>query len=192
MGTCPYGALFAASLTHKQPPFAIYLFPVAHASSEVKVEITLFGVATANYSAVITALTRAFAGGIGPQRQRYRLDAIQCVRSNGELELLSNHGQAVSAVQNVQPDALVAGPPISRGDPSITIHLLSPTRLKDGERLLKKAEPVLFPVLVKRIVSRLKQVYELNTDAYLPLSMEDSAEVSLIDDKTKWIDVRDV
>ena len=187
---CPYGLLFAASLTPR-PPFALY----AAAEGGTPLEITLLGPAWRLYPWVLAAITQAFRLGLGKERRSWELEAVSRVRPDRGRELLCG-GDLTQLSAALAPDVLgLALEPFLAPQP-IEIDLLSPVRFLHGGRLLPGRAPVPFEVLIARILDRFQGVFgdgasEMLHPAIRSAIETEAARVPLLADETEWREVKD-
>jgi hypothetical protein len=77
---------------------------------------------------------------------------------------------------------------------SVTVDLLSPCRLKTDQRLLRRG-PIPLDVLVARILDRYRDLYGDASGLLRPdirrIVLDEAAQVPLLTDGTRWIDVHD-
>lgn len=194
---CPYGVLYAQSRT-RRPPFALFV-PAASSEEgtsprERMVEMTLFGPGTSIVAWMLKTLQDALASGLGPQRARYRIKRVTRVRRNGAEELAAADLKTLPAV--VEPDLLNLHAEHSPPAGPVIVELLSPTRLKQNNRLLKGSEPIPLSVLVGRTFGRFRDLYGETASDVLRKEIRESLlreadEVQLIANDTRWIEIPD-
>lgn len=153
--TCPYGLLFAASLTAR-PPYSLYV----PASSDggrgsSQVEITLYGPAWPLYPWVLATLAEAFHSGLGKARQTWTIEEVYRVTPDRRPERLVERDLA-GLPPTLQPDLLSLGIEPSLAPEPVVVHLLSPARLVRDGRLLPGHEPVPFDLLIARTLDRFR------------------------------------
>lgn len=108
---------------------------------------------------------------------RSRLDAAFLLPGTGSLYLSQIEGS----------------PPASE---AVEVRLLSPARLIQDGRLLPGGDPVPFPLLIARILDRIQGVFgaaaaNLITGTARAGLEAAAAEVPMLQDETRWIEVRD-
>lgn len=189
---CPYGVLFAESLTAR-PPFALFVPDRGTSAPGLEVELTLFGPATGFYAWALRALARALLGGVGPQRVRFSVGGVERVAPDGAHATLC--GPDLTALPaDLAPDLLATHLDPFLAPAPVTIDLLSPCRLKTGQRLLGQG-PIPFDVLVARILDRYRDLYGEASELLRPdirrIVLDEAAQVPLLADATRWVEVHD-
>lgn len=191
---CPYGVLYAASLSGR-PPFALYLWPAQEGADCRRLEITLFREACALYCWAIGAFGRALRKGLGRERRPWLPAGVDRVRTDRSLERIcgSDLPGLPSKLTFDELDALDWPAPL-RGP--VTVHLLGPTRLVHDGHLLKGDDPVPFSILLARCLDRLQGVFGPDAADLLGpemrREMEDaSAEVPILRHNVRWREVPD-
>jgi len=190
---CPYGVLFAASLT-RRPPFSLSV-PEGNGHSVELVEITLYGPAWRSYAWVLRALElglsrvgfRTRAGDergvlrrVGPDRRRHDL-------AGADLRALP--ADLAPDLLGLTPEPFVAPRPV-------VVELLSPTQLVSGGEPLARDEPVPFDVLVKSTLDRFAGLYGDGASPVLapeirPTVEAEAAEVPLLEQDLREVEVSD-
>jgi hypothetical protein len=188
---CPYGILFAASLTPR-PPFALYAMEEAGATL---LELTLFGPAWRLYPWALAAIAQAFRLGLGKERRPWELDAVSRVRPDRGREALCG-GDLTRLSAALAPDVLgLALEPFLAPQP-VEVDLLSPARLLQGGHLLPGRAPVPFGLLVARILDRFQGLFGDSASEVLHPAIRsaieaEAAQVQLLFDETEWREVKD-
>lgn len=185
--SCPYGVLFAASRSDR-PPFALYVPPVEADTPVERLEVTLLGPACEQATAVVHALGRALAVGLGQKRRSF---ALWRVLRQGEMVC----GADLAELPAVIDPEFLGEPtlePTAAG--AVEVRLLSPLRLKRDGRLLKGDGPVTLAELCARVLERWEAVDaaeapvpELGHDELLAAA----EPASLIESEIRWVEERD-
>jgi hypothetical protein len=192
---CPYGILFAASLTGR-PPYAVHVPPGGGGSEgPARIEVTLYGPAWQLYSWALTALQRAFRDGLGKSRQGWEIEVVFRTRLEGGRERLAG-GDLSHLPPTLRPDLLGLGLEPYLAVREVAIDLLSPARLLRDGRLLGGAERLPFDLLIARILDRFASLYgDGASDILRPeirsVVESEAAAVPLLTDETRWHEVRD-
>lgn len=192
--TCPYGVLFAASLTPR-PPYALFVPPGAENGAAGSVELTLFGSAWRLYPWALGALATALRNGVGKKRRSWRVKAVLRVPPGQPPEPLATSGLA-RLPPDLAPDLLnLALEPYLAPQP-VTVLFLSPARLLRDGRLLPGREPVPFELLIARILDRFAGLYGSEASEVLRPEIRaaieaEAARVPVVEDGTRWLEVRD-
>lgn len=182
---CPYGALFAASLT-RRPPFALYVPDGLDATGAVTIEITLYGPAWRLYAWTVGALVSAL-GSLG-----LRLLQVRRVHPDRRREELAGV-DVTDLPADLAPDLLALAPEPFIAARPVAVELLSPTLLLSGGTPLRSDEPVPFDVLVKSTFDRFAGLYG---DAASPVLAREvrstveaeAAKVPLVDGRVRAAD----
>ncbi len=186
---CPYGLLFAASLTAR-PPFALYV-PVSPARGQTVLELTLFGPAVSLFAWTVDAVVRALASGIGSRRVPYRVVSVTRLHADGSATQLSA-GSAAMAPRLV-PDSLPLCEAIDPHSP-VLVEFLSPTRLTvDGRLLMGGGAPPL-AIVVARILDRFRDLFgeeALGARAWRRGIVALAQSVDVVVDEVEWMEVDD-
>ena len=192
--SCPYGVLFAASLTSR-PPFALYVEPALETNAAIPIEITLYGPAVRFLPWLGMALGRALREGAGRDRVRARMAAVGRVRPVGVVEAFRSADPADWPAR-VVPDLVHGGVQALTTFRFVTVLMRSPTRLLRDGRLVREPEDVSLDLLLARILGRYADLYGvgsnelLEPDTRAALLAEASALAPLDWDAT-WLEVRD-
>jgi hypothetical protein len=154
---CPYGVLFATSLT-RRPPFALYVPAAGGSPGAVTAEVTLYGPAWRHYAWLLSALDRALQqvtprGLPGPH-----LAAVRRIRPERAAELLCGPDLAALPA-DLAPDLLGLTPEPFVAPRPVAVELLSPTHLLTRGEPLPRDRPVPFEVLVKSTLDRFAGLY---------------------------------
>jgi len=154
---CPYGALFAASLT-RRPPFALYVPERPSDGGPTMVEVTLYGPAWRHYPWVLSALGRCL-GENGPRDlSGLRLGTVRRIRPDRGEEALSS-GDLTNLPADLSPDVLGLAPEVFVAPRPVAVELLSPTHLLRKGRSIPREQPVPFEILVKSTLDRFAGLY---------------------------------
>ncbi len=193
--SCPYGVLYAASASAR-PPFALYLLPNRSPDTSTRrLELTLYGPSTELYPWALSALEQAFRAGLGKAREPWRIRKILRVEPNRQSRPICGPDLR-QLPPALEPDQLTLTADRYLAPQPIEVRLLSPTRLIRDGRLLPPQTPVPFEVLVARSFDRFRGLYgDAASDLLRPAvrrSIEaDAARVPLLQDRTRWIEVKD-
>jgi len=191
---CPYGVLFAASLTPR-PPYAMFVPPGEGAGESARVEITLFGPAWRLYPWALGALASALRHGVGKERRSWLVEEVQRIHTDRRPEPLAG-GDLARLPPDLAPDLLnLALEPYLAPQP-VTVLFLSPARLLRDGRLLPGREPVPFHLLIARILDRFAGLYGPEASEALRPEIRgaieaEAARVPVIEDDTRWLEVPD-
>ena len=154
---CPYGVLFAASLT-RRPPFAVYVPETRGGGDPTVVEITLYGPAWHHYAWVLAGLGRCL-GGDGPRDLAgLRLGTIRRLRPDRGNEALAK-GDLTRVPADLTPDLLGLAPEVFVAPRPVAVELLSPTHLLSKGKPIPRERPVPFEILVKSTLDRFSGLY---------------------------------
>jgi len=189
---CPYGVLFAGSLTGR-PPFALFV-PLRHAGPVVPVELTLFGPAVRVFAWAIEAVVTALAAGVGALRRPYRVIRVEAIHADGARTTLCQDGTPLPTC--FSPETLVVSDESVDAETPVIVDFLSPTRLKTGGRLLMGPGAPPFAVLVARILDRYRDLFGDGADPLVPRSLRGptfalAARIEAIYDEVEWVEVDD-
>lgn len=187
---CPYGVLFAASLT-RRPPFALYVPEGDVSGAAVTAELTLYGPAWRLYAWALRALDLAL-GRLGPgEAPGLRLAAVRRVRPDRGGEDLA--GARLAALPaDLAPDLLGLAPEPFVAPRPVAVELLSPTHLLSRGKPLPRDEPVPFEVLVKSTLDRFAGLYGDGASPVLdpevrPTLEAEAAEVPLLEQDLRGV-----
>jgi hypothetical protein len=202
-GCCPYGVLFAASLTVR-PPYTLYLHRPPGAGAALFLEITLLGPAWRMYPWVARALEAALLRGVDKDRRKWEIQSVFRSGAGRERHRLCG-GDLAALPMALEPDRLappsawvaaeVGGVP-SPATGRVQVDLLSPTRLIADSRLLADGEPVPFRLLVARTFGRYYDLFGQPADwaaerARLQQWVQEAEAVPLLEDRTRRRRVND-
>ncbi len=154
---CPYGVLFAASLT-RRPPFALYVPETRSESEPVGVEITLYGPAWRHYAWTLAGLHRSFAPNGPRDLAGFRFGAVRRVRADREADTLSAGGLGALPA-DLAPDLLGLAPEPFVAPRPVAVELLSATHLLVKGKPIPRDRPVPFEILVKSTLDRFAGLY---------------------------------
>jgi len=190
---CPYGVLFAASRTRRRPPFALFVPPLN--GSVAAVELTLFWPACSAYAWALRAFDDALRRGLGKQRRPWAIQEVWRTDLDGERERLC--GSALVALPASLPPSrlqLASGSYIA--PTPVQVVLRSPARFLRQGKLLKGWEPVLFEVLLARILDRFQDLFTASAEKLLDSRLRtqieaEASRVPLLVNETRWEEVRD-
>lgn len=191
---CPYGVLFAGSLT-KRPPFALFLPPPGDEGETDGLELTLYGKGWRHYAWSLLSLQRAFIQGLGKERREWEITEILRVSTDRRCERLCG-GDLSALPATLAPDLLgLAIEPYLAPQP-VEVTLLSPTRLLDDGKLLPGHASVPFKLLVARVLDRFRGLYGDDASEILHPGIREVIEaqaeqVGLLVDETEWLEVAD-
>ena len=190
---CPYGVLFAASLSPR-PPFALHV-PAEAGEEAAQIELTLLGDAWRFYPWAVSAVQQALAGGLGKERRPWLLESIARVRPDGGIEELCG-GEIAALPTDLEPDLLgLAVEPFVAAQP-VTVDFVSPVRLIEDGHLVRDGKPVTLGLLVARILDRFAGLFgEASSEVLRPeirAAVEsEAARVPTLADETEWVEVKD-
>jgi|HubBroStandDraft_3_1064219.scaffolds.fasta_scaffold03548_4 hypothetical protein len=210
---CPYGVLFAASLT-RRPPYAVYVpaggggepgaavDPGAGAAAAdgrggagARLEITLYGPAWQLHAWVLASLQEALRRGVGKARQSWEVEEVTRRRPEGApVRLAGGDLRALPAA--LRPDLLGLALEPYLAVREVAVELLSPARLLRDGRLVGGAERVPFDLLIARILDRFASLYGEGASEILRPEIRsvveaEAASVPLLADDSSWVEVRD-
>ena len=155
-GECPYGVLFASSLT-RRPPFALYV-PESGSGEPVRAELTLYGPAWRCYAWVLSGLEQSLERVTPPGRPGLRLAGVRRVRPDRRAEPIAGGGLA-GLPADLGPDLLGLAPEPFVAPRPVAVELLSPTHLLLKGKPLPRDLPVPFEILVKSTLDRFAGLY---------------------------------
>jgi hypothetical protein len=191
--SCPYGILFAKSLTTRAP-FALYLKSTSTGElNAITLEVTLYGPAVSLYPWVLAAFCHTFDKGLGAEPLRYALVGVEKAKTGNEHFTWGEYLMGTPSSPILPSMLNFAAGPRDQQLP-IAIHLLSTTRIADGQRLLKQDCAISFDVLVARILDRYHDLYgsesapAIEGRSYQEL-IEQAKGVPLLKDQSKWLNV---
>lgn len=180
---CPYGVLFAASLT-RRPPFAVFV--PGEDGERDEFEITLYGPAWRFYPWVLAALRTALCqtpaaweivgiARVHPDRTEERL-------CDGDLEALP---------ATLGPDLLALTTEPFLASQEVVVEFLSPTFLLSGGKPIPRGKPVGFQILVKSVLDRFQGLYgdgasEILRQEIRSVLEEEAAQVPLLSQEITW------
>jgi hypothetical protein len=190
---CPYGVLFAASLS-RRPPFAIHVAREEKGPGR-RLELTLAGPAWRFYPWGVAALARAFDLGLAKERRRWRVEGVSRLRPDRGEEALCG-ADLTRLPATLAPDALGLGLEPFLAPQPVEVRLLSPARLLHEGRLLPGRTPVPFAVLVARVLDRFAGLFGEGASEILRPGIRatveaEAARVPLLVDETGWVEVKD-
>lgn len=191
---CPYGVVFAASLT-RRPPYAFHVFTGDNRAGGARIELTLFGPAWRIYSWILVAIGEALRRGVGKVRRPWRVERVARIRPDGRAEPIAGPSSA-GLIPDLAPDHLDPTPAPGAAPGPVTVQFLSPARLLRDGRLLPGREPVPFGLLIARILDRFADLYGPDASEVLAPEIRrvieaDASAVPQIEDDTRWFEVRD-
>lgn len=194
-GACPYGVLYASSLTGR-PPFALYVPPVnaSSAAGPRILELTLLGPAWRLYSWALAALQRALQNGLGRDRQPWQIVRIDRVAPDRSGRRLCDNGlHRLPSLLEPDTFGLVSRRYLS--PQPVEVRLLSPTRLICDGKLVRGNGDVPFQLLIARILDRFQGIFGDSTPLLRPETRQaiesQAARVSLLESQVQWIEVPD-
>lgn len=190
---CPYGVLFAASLTGR-PPFSLFLPRPADSEPGI-LEITLYGKGSGFYAWALLALQHALRQGLGKKRRRWEIAEILRVLPDRRGERLCG-GDLSALPSRLAPDLLGLAIEPYLAPQQVEVTLLSPTRLLDDGKLVPGHAPVPFKLLVARVLDRFRGLYGDDASEILNPGIREvieaqAGEVRLLADETDWHEVAD-
>ncbi len=191
--SCPYGVLFAGSLSGR-PPFALHI-PDHGSESSGLIEVSLFGPGWRSYPWLLSALQRALAGGLGKARRRWEIEQVLRVDPDRGRQPLCD-GDLSTLSPTVPPAELELSVEQYIAPRRVAVELLSPTRLLRDGKLVRGGAPVFFELLIARILDRFRGLYgatpsELLRPQVRAVIESEAARVPLISDQTRWVEVAD-
>lgn len=181
---CPYGVLYAGSLT-RRPPFALYAHQGGPApAAEARLELTLYGPAWRDHAWVLWGLQAALAERVG-KGGGWRIAGVARVRPNRLSEPLAG-ADLRNLPADLQPDLLGLSPEPFLAPAPIEIRLLSPTKLLLDGRPVPRNEPIPFGLLVKSTLDRFEALYGPEASPVLTKEIRavveaEAAKVELLD-----------
>lgn len=169
---CVYPALFepapppdsTALSTHQDVPLGVILRlpsqPQAHytVGDTLTFGLVLVGAPVRHLSYLVAAVEHLGQSGLGPERVRFRLEQVLAHQPHQEpqpvyMAGLMYRAQAAFTAQQLQSDPTVdPTAPIS----TLTLHFLTPTRLKYAEKFIHDAPP--FHVLIRTLLRRVSSL----------------------------------
>jgi hypothetical protein len=181
---CPYGVLFAASLT-RRPPYALYLCEPEERGADSTLEITLYGPAWRDYAWILAVLQGALEGA-------RPVTAVHRVRPDRSRDRLSA-GLLTELPADLKPDLLTPAPEPFVAPKPVAVELLSPTKLLSQGKPIPRDEPVPFEVLIKSTLDRFAGLYGAGASEVLAKPIRstlesEAARVPLLTDETTWQD----
>lgn len=189
---CPYGVLFAGSLTAR-PPFALFV-PLRAVGPSTPVELTLFGPGVNVFAWAVEAVVRALAAGIGARRRPYRVSRVIRVGPDGSTATLGEGPNPLPP--RIEADRLVPTSERVDAEAPALVEFLSPARLKAEGRLLKGPGAPPFAVLVARVLDRYRDLFgqdvgDVVRPALRGTTLALARRVEVLVDEVEWIEVED-
>ena len=202
---CPYGYIFETAppqdsqvlRTHQAIPRP---FVIRHpldqrtlipAREQLEFGLVLVGRATEFWPHFVLTFQELGKVGLGHKRGKYTLREVQAVRPSGEKrtvydgETLLNMNTDLEITAD-QIHASAEQPPADR----LTVHLLTPTRLKHNKKFILKAPPfhVLFRTLLRRLSSlsyfHCGRQWDINYRGWI----ERAEKIQIVEHHTAWQD----
>ena len=194
-GSCPYGVLFARSRTQRVP-YALYVPRAGDRAGDRDrdrggaIELSLFRAAWRLYAPALDALRRALGEGLGRDRRRFRVEGVWAVGADEQRRRIAGENfdglPSVLAPEHFDLEANETTPA-----EVLEVELLSPTRLVRDGRLLPRGETVAFELIIARILDRFRELYGPSIASREAELVAAAREVPLLDDATRWIEVKD-
>lgn len=199
-GQCLYVSFFepppprdyadAAKFSKAPPPFVLNppltTKPVFRPNELLDFELVLIGPAIEALPYYIYTFTELGRMGLGKERGKYRLLAVDLIRGEEPVRIYDGRTQMISAYP---PDVRTVHH--AKDDPgsAITLHFLTPVRLKVKGDLVTE---LTFPVLFERLAQRLKLLSAFYNPAAMPPDFSHlialSQSIAVTSDKLNWYD----
>lgn len=182
---CPYGVLYAGSLT-RRPPFALFV-PEESAGGhrpDRLIELTLYGPAWRDHAWTLQALQDALAERVG-ETGGWRIAEVARVRPERTTERLAG-SDLRDLPSDLEPNLLGLSPEPFLAPAPVAVRFRSPTHLLLRGKTIPRDEPIPFDLLIKSTLDRFEGLYGAEASAVLSKEIRsvveaEAAEVELLE-----------